>query len=246
MTRAASALSLVRSPAQQGATHAKRILLATQKVFCSLGSRELTALADISRTKFWNAGATIFQRGDTYQPDLIMISSGRVRLSVLSTEGRELSLRHVSDGGMIGELAVLGWMDRTADATAVTNVTALAIPGAELDRVLADHPTILRAFVGFLCERLRHTTDQLESIALYSLEARLARLLLSLHPEGDASHFALRLPYTQSEIADLIGASRPKVNQAFARLEQLGAIRRGHGNIICNTALLLDSADGPT
>jgi CRP/FNR family transcriptional regulator, cyclic AMP receptor protein len=244
MNRALSSLTLVRGPIEQDVLQAKLTLLATQNVFRDLGRRELAALAGIGRARVWQAGVMIFQRGDRGGRDLILISSGRVRLSVLSMEGRELSLRHVSGGGMIGELAVLGCMDRTADATAVTEVTALVIPGADLDRVLEQHPAILRAFVRFLCERLRSTTDQLEAIALYSLEARLARLLLGFQPDGGAPQFALRLPYTQSEIADLIGASRPKVNQAFARLEDAGAIRRRQGQIICDTALLTDCADG--
>ena len=245
MNRALSALTLVRGSVDQDLLQAKLTLLATQNVFQGLGPPELAALARIGRARVWSAGMTIFQRGDTAGHDLILISSGRVRLSVLSMEGRELSLRHVAGGGMIGELAVLGGMDRTADATAVTEVTALVIPGVDLDRVLDEHPAILRAFLGFLCERLRSTTDQLEAIALYGLEARLARLLLGFRPDGDAPHFILRLPYTQSEIADLIGASRPKVNQSFARLEEAGAIRRRKGQIICDTGLLMDSADGP-
>ncbi len=242
MSGAGAALALVRSPALQE----RLAVLETQKVFHDLGQREMTALAEIARARVWTAGAMIFQRGDADQPDLIMISSGRVRLSVLSAEGRELSLHHVGAGGMIGELAVLGWGERTADATAVTDVTALAIAGSDLDRVLTEHPAILRRFVGFLCTQLQRTTDQLEAIALYSLEARLARLLLCQRPAGDAPQFALRLAYTQSEVADLIGASRPKVNQAFARLEQIGAIRRLKGGIICDRALLVESADGPT
>jgi CRP/FNR family transcriptional regulator, cyclic AMP receptor protein len=245
MSSAISALTLVQGPADQDLVQAKLVLLATQKVFRDLDLRALQALAGVGRARVWQAGAMIFQRGDTGGRDLILISSGRVRLSVLSMEGRELSLRHVAGGGMIGELAVLGGMDRTADATAVTEVTALVIPGADLERVLDQYPAILRAFVRFLCERLRSTTDQLETIALYGLEARLARLLLGFKPDADAPRFTLRLPYTQTEVADLIGASRPKVNQAFARLEEAGAIRRRKGQIICDTGLLMDSADGP-
>ena len=93
---------------------------------------------------------------------------------------------------------------------------------------------LAQAAIRHLCKLLRYTTDHIETIALYSLEARLARFLLA-QSDGGAS-FALTL--NQSEIADLIGASRPKVNQALASFEEAGAIIRNGAAVTCDRAAL--------
>src|SRR5437868_4272628 len=81
--------------------------------------------------------------------------------------------------------------------------------------------------VEFLCRRLRETTAQLETIALQPLDVRLARFLVSAlgsrrAPPG--KRVPLELGFSQGELSQLLGASRPKVNAAMASLEKAGAV----------------------
>ena len=89
---------------------------------------------------------------------------------------------------------------------------------------------------------LRDTTEQLEGIALYNLEARVARLLLFTlrHFHGDElpPNPMLRLEINQSDIAAVLGASRPKVNRALQALRDSGAVRRDGNAMECDVAAL--------
>src|SRR5204862_2547123 len=101
------------------------------------------------------------------------------------------------------------------------------------------HPKVALATIGFLCSRLRETDLRLEAIALYRIEVRLARLLLSALrlelPAAKGFAIPLDLGISQSELALLIGASRSKVNSALTLLQGMGAIARNGTKLTCNT-----------
>lgn len=222
-------------------------LLAESPIFAGLEPADRDAIADLARRRTVSAGTLLFQRGDPGR-EMLVVGEGRVRLSVLSAEGRELSLRHAGPGSLIGEISVLDGAPRTADASAATDVTLWSIAKADLDRLALARPHLLGVFVRALCAKLRDTTDQLESVALYRLEARLARFLIGLCRQAEGGRqtgtVQIELALNQSEIADVIGASRPKVNRAFADLEAAGAVVRTAGGLTCRLGRLQAVAEG--
>jgi CRP-like cAMP-binding protein len=127
---------------------------------------------------------------------------------------------------------------RSADATAVNKVTALSLSKPAFKRLMDTHPLIGEAAVRFLCSRVREADQQLEAIALYPIEGRLARFFLAAarqkSPGAQEGRVEIELPMSQSELALLIGASRPKVNTALSLLESSGALERNEGRIICD------------
>src|SRR5690606_31289220 len=115
-----------------------------------------------------------------------LVLEGRVRLSVLSAEGRELSFAHAGPGELFGEIATLDGGERTAGATAIGPVVAMTLPQKALNELIANNPKVASAAIRFLCHRLRETDQKLEAIALHRIEVRLARLMLSaLKLQGD-------------------------------------------------------------
>ncbi|MCK5550068.1 MAG: cyclic nucleotide-binding domain-containing protein, partial [Hyphomicrobiaceae bacterium] len=99
-------------------------LLGNTQLFGSLEETDQRAVADEMREVSFAANQVIFARGDAGR-EIYLVVSGRVRLSVLSAEGRELSFAHAEPGAIFGEIAMLDGGTRTADATAVNKVTAL-------------------------------------------------------------------------------------------------------------------------
>jgi CRP/FNR family cyclic AMP-dependent transcriptional regulator len=141
---------------------------------------------------------------------------------------------------------VLDGGQRTADATAVTKVEALTLSKSSIVKLMETRTGLRDAVIRFLCKRVRDADQQLEGIALYPIEARLARFFLAAvrqkagpDAEGDV---ILDLPISQSELALLIGASRPKVNAALALLEDQGALDRADGKFTCHIEQLEDIA----
>lgn len=209
-----------------------------------LDESHVAAIARAFRPARFDAGQLIFARGDPGD-FLLVISSGRVRLSVMSDEGRELSVRHAVRGDVIGEIAVLDGRSRSADASALTAVSSLMLFRADFHALMHAFPALSTRLIEFLCARLRSTTDQLEAIALHPIEARLARFLLVAlggRKAEPGKRVPLELGFSQSELAQLLGASRPKVNGALSLLEDLGAVKRTADRLFCDPALLAQTA----
>ena len=206
-------------------------------------------IADIdaaSSPKSWPAGEVIFQRGDAGEW-LVALKSGRVRLSLITQGGRELTLRHAEAGDTLGELALFDQDPRSADATAVVETAGYVLARRSYDALAAKHPALTMAVARYLSRRLRETTDQLESIALYPLEARAARFLLftlrQLNGHDLPARATLRLEISQTELATVLGASRPKVNRALLALAEAGALIKGPDGWDCDISALQTLAE---
>lgn len=216
---------------------AQRQLIGKTRLFGGLEAADLAAIsAEVREAKF-DGGQLIFSRGDAGN-DMYLMVEGRVRLSVLTGEGRELSFAQVGPEQWFGEIAMLDGEARTADATAVTKVVALSLSKAAYHRAAASRPAVGHAMTRFLCRRLREADQQLETIALYPIEGRLARFFLAsaqqkAGPNG-IGRVVLDLGMSQSDLALLVGASRPKVNTALSLLESSGAITRAGNKITCD------------
>jgi CRP/FNR family transcriptional regulator, cyclic AMP receptor protein len=185
-------------------------------------------------------GETIFLRGDA-GTQLFLVAEGRVKLSIVSEDGRELSVRHASVGALLGEIAVLDGGERSADAVAMTTVQAFSIRRDRLTDLAASYPLLSRGIIAFLCQRVRETTDQLENIALHLIEERLTRfLLVSLagRTAQPGEWIPLELDFSQTELAQLLGASRAKINTALGALEKAGAVRRTADGLLCDPGKL--------
>jgi CRP/FNR family transcriptional regulator, cyclic AMP receptor protein len=217
-------------------------LLGRTLLFGPLDESDRRAVADEMREVSFDQSQVIFARGDAGR-EIYLVVKGRVRLSVLTSEGRELSFAHAEPGSIFGEIAMLDGGPRSADATAVNKVTALSLSKPAFKRLMDTHPLIGEAAVRFLCSRVREADQQLEAIALYPIEGRLARFFLAAArqkaPGAEEGRIEIELPMSQSELALLIGASRPKVNTALSLLESSGALQRNEGRIICDIEELL-------
>lgn len=216
-------------------------LLGRTDLFTGLSRPTLNAIVAAMRLEDFTPGQTIFSRNEPGS-GLYLIVSGRVKLSVSSPDGRELMLRFAEPGQIIGEIATIDGGDRTADAVAAGRVGAYALSPADFNHLMDAHPAIARAALRLVCSRLRDTTTQIEEIALYPIEKRVGRFLLSALDlaghDATVADVPLDLKMNQSELAMLLGASRPKVNVSLGALEKAGAITRKGETIVCHPAAL--------
>ena len=218
-----------------------RAALARLDLFARASAADLDAVTALAVERRYGDGETVFSRGETGE-GMVVLLQGRIRLSIVSSEGRELILREAEAGDVIGEIAVIDGGKRTADAIAVGPVIAGFIGQPPFSRLLVDRPGLMMPILQVMCSRLRETTDQLESIALYPLEARLARFLLwHLKRHGRTRADGARitpLTISQGAIASFVGASRPKVNRLLSAFEEAGAIERRGAIVQCDVAAL--------
>lgn len=215
-------------------------------MFAGFDPGAVAVLDSVAIARSWSAGETIFQRGEDGDY-MIVVTRGRIKLSLLTASGRELVLRFAEPGDTLGELALLDGAARSADATAAAATDSLVLLRRDFDRLQARFPETAHSLIDYLVQRVRGTTEQLESIALFEIEARLARFLLFTlrNVFGDEIPDApqLRLDLSQGELAGALGASRPKVNRAIMALQEAGAIVRDGPVLRCDPEQLALIAD---
>jgi CRP/FNR family transcriptional regulator, cyclic AMP receptor protein len=219
-------------------------LLSKSDLFTGLPDAELRKCVDAFREVRFGKGEMLFARGDL-GTNLYLVAEGRVRLATSTEEGRELSFRHAAAGDLFGEIAALDGGPRTAEATALTAVTAYSLDRSAFHELMARSPAISAKSIEFLCRRVRNTSSQLEAIALHPLHVRLARFLIFALANRQAppgKRVPLELGFSQGELALLLGATRPKVNEAFGSLESGGAIGRTIDRLFCDPTKLAEIA----
>jgi CRP/FNR family cyclic AMP-dependent transcriptional regulator len=219
-------------------------LLAATELFGTLDSEDLAICAADFREAHFAKGEKLFARGDQ-GTDLHVISEGQVRLAIATSEGAKLSFEVASTGALFGEIAVLDGWPRSAEATALATTTTYTLDRNDFNRLRYARPTISDAVILFLCRRLRDLSDKLESIALYPIDVRLARFLLTALGNRHAPvgrRVAVEVPFSQNELALLLGASRPKLNAALSNLENVGAVGRTSDRLFCDRTILASLA----
>lgn len=221
-------------------------LIMTAPLFAALTRAEQETLAEAARRVEFEADSQIFARGDSGL-DVFLVADGRVRLAALSAEGKVLTFANAGRGDIFGEMAAFDGGTRSADATAMTDVIAYAMPGEVLLRTFTATPVGARAAVTYLCAKVRATSLQAEDIALHTITIRLARFILSAlkltrTPLTNTRTAQLSLQMSQAEIADLLGASRQKLNQALSRLVQQNVVSRRRNVYTCNLTALRKAA----
>jgi CRP/FNR family transcriptional regulator, cyclic AMP receptor protein len=210
-------------------------------IFAAVRAEGIAALSAAVTRRSWPAGSMIFQRGDAGD-HLLAIRRGRVRLSLSSPQGREVVLRAAGPGEVLGEMALIDGLPRSADAFAAQDTECLVLSRSGFQAVAQRYPDVPMAMAQYLCSLLRSTNHQLESIAMYELQARLARFFLYLlkqkHGEDIPPAPTLRHGLNQSDLSAILGASRPKVNQALQALVSLGTIRPEGEALLCDLRML--------
>lgn len=196
-------------------------LLSQTPLFQNVPAETRRSLADRCVRRAFAKGTTLFHK-DSTDRTLYLIAAGRVRIYLPGESGREVTLNICGPGEAIGELALLDGQPRSASAQALDDVVAYTLHHEDLARLLDTSP-LAAAVIRVLAARLRHATDDTESLALFDVFGRLARRLLELAERyGHGREIDLEL--SQTDLASLVGATRETVNRALAAFRQQGLI----------------------
>jgi CRP-like cAMP-binding protein len=198
-------------------------------LFAQLKPNELDSILALAVERRYAKGQIIFQKGEEGS-SLMVVLQGRVRISVSSEEGKEITLNTIEPGEVFGEVALIDGKKRSADAAAVGPCTLLAIRRGDFIPFLKQNPEIAVQLLVVLCKKLRETSEIAEDIGLYSIQARLARVLLRL-AESEDGGMLVSIKLSQREIGNLIGATRESVNKHLRDWQEEGHIEMEQGSI---------------
>ncbi|MCU0968580.1 MAG: Crp/Fnr family transcriptional regulator [Rubrivivax sp.] len=185
------------------------------------------AILERSHVRRLPDGTALAARG-TPAEEWVGVARGAVRVSSVSLSGKPVTLTYVEPGTWFGDIALFDGLPRTHDADTHGETTLLEVRRADFHDLLARHVELYDALLRLNCRRLRLMFDQFEDLATRPLQARLARQILLLArsygiARGDEIRIGLQL--AQEDLAQLLGASRQRVNQELKGFEREGAVR---------------------
>jgi len=195
--------------------------------FSRLSAPLREAILGRSQVRRVEDGAILSARGAPAE-DWCGVARGAVRVSSVSLVGKQVTLTYVEPGTWFGDIALFDGMPRTHDAHAHGATTLLVVRKADFKELLSLHVELYEALLRLNCRRLRLLFDTVEDLNTLPLAARLAKQILLLArsygvAEGDEIRIGLQL--AQEDIAQLLGASRQRVNQELKSFEREGAVR---------------------
>ena len=170
-------------------------------------------------------------RGESAE-EWVGVAKGAVRVSSVSLAGKQIALTYVEPGTWFGDIALFDGLPRTHDATAHGDTTLLIVRKPDFKDLLQRHTELYEALLRLNCRRLRLMFDMIEDLNTRPLAARLAKQILLLAraygvhqtgETGDETRIGLQL--AQEDMAQLLGASRQRVNQELKGFERDGAVR---------------------
>ncbi|MCE8507666.1 Crp/Fnr family transcriptional regulator [Ruegeria pomeroyi] len=173
-------------------------------------------------------GCTLFKQGDPGDA-LYAVLAGALEISILSLDGRKLSLDLVGPGAVFGEIALFDPGPRTATVSAAEPARVLRVLSADVMAELHRHPELAIDMVRLAGQRMRWMGGQLNEQVFLPVSTRLARKLLHLAPHHDTGGVTVRL--SQAELAEYVGATREAVSKTLANWKRLGVIDVGRGTL---------------
>jgi CRP/FNR family cyclic AMP-dependent transcriptional regulator len=217
-----------------GSTLSKRQILRRSIFFVRFDDEEIDAILAHAQVAKYPAGAQIVAKGDQGN-SMMAVLNGRLSISTPSLDGRQVVLSMLHDGDIFGEIALLDGKERTADVNALTDCEILIVSRRSFWPLLERRPDVCMNLMLVLCERLRHTTEQIEDLAFLDLEARMAKALLHLAEESGAGEVRAKpvaLRISQRELGELVGGSRESINKHLHEWKQSGIVTTERGMIV--------------
>lgn len=182
-------------------------------------------------------GQVLFSQGA--QADAVFyIQQGKVKLTVVSTQGKEAVVAVLGANDFFGEGCLAGQRVRMATASAMTDCVTVCIEKVAINKVLHKEPAFAEMFIAYLLARTIRVEADLVDQLFNSSEKRLARLLLLLANFGkDSKPEPMIAKISQETLAEMIGTTRSRVSFFMNKFRKLGLIEY-NGGIKVNTSLL--------
>lgn len=181
---------------------------------------------------------TIFSQGDAADA-VFYIQEGKVRLTVVSNDGKEATLGILSEGDFFGEGSLAAQTQRMGSATAMTDCELMRIDKKAMMLALHQEHSLSDLFTAYLLERnIRYQADLVDQL-FNSSEKRLARILLLLAHFGKEGVPETVIPkISQETLAEMIGTTRSRVSFFMNRFRKLGFLNYGESGMEVHSSLL--------
>lgn len=203
-------------------------------LFSELGEKDLDKIIQVaSKQKYHKDNLILLEEevGST----MFIILNGRVKISRISDDGREVILSILSDGDFFGEMSLLDGHTRSANVTAIEESELLVIRREEFLQMLRDFPQIAINLLKELAQRIRKSDEHIKSLSLQDATGRVATTLLRIAEDSGVFRKGqveiAELPL-QQDLANMAGTSRETISRVIKSLCDDGFLKKTTGKII--------------
>jgi CRP-like cAMP-binding protein len=199
-----------------------------------LAADEAQDLTTAGRRRDFRRGSVLFRESER-TAWVMVLRSGRVKVSVDTANGTEVVLAVRGPGALLGEFSAIDRQPRSATVTAIEPVSALALTLDEFEAFLRGHGRVAVLLMRTLVGKLRDADRKRIEFGAFDTTGRVAARLVEMaerfgqpSPEG----VKIALPFSQDELAGWIGSSREAVSKALGTLRSAGAIRTSRMSVV--------------
>ncbi len=219
------------------ATTVSTAVLKTVPLFASCPEEQLRMLTTVVTRKSAPRSTTIMAGGDPTD-SLYIVLSGRLKVMMSDSEGKEVILAILGPGEIFGEMGLIDDEPRSATVISIEPCELLSISKRDFKKCLQENFDMTMAVMRGLVKRLREADRKIGSLALLDVYGRVARLLLDMAENVDGEKVVTkRLP--KQDIAKMIGASREMVSRVMKDLQTGGYIEMRGSQIVLRDTIML-------
>ncbi len=203
-------------------------------LFSELSDRDLEKIFQVaSRQRYHKDNIILIEEevGST----MFVILSGRVKISRISDDGREVILSILSDGDFFGEMSLLDGHTRSANVTAIEESELLVIRREEFLQMLKEFPQIAINLLKELAQRIRKSDEHIKSLSLQDATGRVASTLLRIAEDSGVfrkGQVEIQELPLQQDLANMAGTSRETISRVIKSLTDDGYLKKQSGKII--------------
>lgn len=210
-----------------------RQILLLNPWFNQLPDGVIDKLVEQCKVKTLKKSQILHARNDTAD-GFYCVLDGRIRVSNVNSEGKEMVLTWLSKGAWFGEISLFDGLPRTHDAHADQDTSLLMLPNSAFQKLLKEQPQLYPHFMRLLCQRIRATFSLIDETGGLSLKGQLAKRLLLLCnglSQTNAAEKISRVKISQESLAQMINSSRQTVNKLLNELKRENIITSAYGKI---------------
>ncbi len=195
-------------------------------IFSDLDDKTLEKIADIGIRKNFSRDTVVLFEHETGSA-LFVIASGKVKVSRVSDDGKEVILTILGESDFFGEMAILDGLTRSANVTAMEDSELFIIQRSDFLELLHNYPEIAVALLQELTQRLRSADMKIKSLSLKDAEGKVATVILQLADDiGKIKQGTVeidKLPY-QHDLANMAGTSRETISRTLHSFAKKGLV----------------------
>jgi CRP-like cAMP-binding protein len=201
--------------------------IAATGFLAALDDAERSDLLERGGRRRYRRGAVVFHEGGG-SDEIVVVLTGRVKVSTVTADGKEVVLAFRGPGDLLGELSAIDGEARSATVGALEAVEAAIVTANDFRAFLSAHPRVAILLLEMLARRLRDADRKRVEFGAHDTLGRVAARLVELaerYGEPVADGVRITLPLSQEELAGWTGSSREAVGKALHALRGLGWVR---------------------